>query len=461
MLKKTIFCALVLLSLTACIKHKVNIPAPAAIELTPRQGLVSEPVFNNQVYIKLTGNPSGPVIVLVHGLGDNASNIWEQTVRKLESQYFLVTLDLPGFGQSAKANALYSPENYAELIHYLSQTYIGKPFHLVGHSMGGAITLRYAAKYPQDVETLTLVDAAGILHRLAYTKYLAPLGLKPFAKYFQFDRKDVSSLAGLILSKVENFMQLDPKLLIEDANLREKILRGNPVVISGMALVLDNFSQMPSQVSTPTQIIWGENDEVAPVRTGHVLNALIPNSSLHLIANTGHVPITDKPDAFHQLLLQSITKQPNALETHRDSLPVQRYAHCDNQNNTLYSGTFTKLTINNCKNVLIRDANIEQLVISDSRVVLQNVDLVSRSTALTVKRSNVEITAGSIRGKIGIKADQSRLDIAGTTLISEDATMTTHSTASAIFSLSPRSGGIYQDEILHGRTMVTADSPLL
>ena len=104
MLKKFIFCTLVLLSLTACVKHKVNTPAPAGIELTPRQGLVSEPVFGNQVYIKLSGNPSGPVVVLVHGLGDNASNIWAQTIRKLESEYFLLTLDLPGFGQSSKAN---------------------------------------------------------------------------------------------------------------------------------------------------------------------------------------------------------------------------------------------------------------------------------------------------------------------------------------------------------------------
>lgn len=461
MLKRFILYTLVLLTLAACVKHKADIPALPAIELTPRQGLVSEPVFNNQVYLKLTGNPSGPVIVLIHGLGDNASNIWEQTIHKLESEYFIVTLDLPGFGKSAKSNALYSPENYAELIHYLGQTYIGKPFHLVGHSMGGAITLRYAAKYPQDVETLTLVDAAGILHRLAYTQYLAPLGLKPFAKYFQFDRKEVSSLAGLILSKVENFMQLDPKLLIEDPNLRSKILRGNPSVISGMALVLDDFSEIPSRVSAPTQIIWGENDEIAPLRTGHVLNALIPNSSLHLIANTGHLPITDKPDEFHQLLLQGITRQAIAPETHRDSQPVRRNASCHKQNNTLYTGAFTKLTINNCKNVLIRDAHIEQLVIRDSRVVLQNVDLVSRATALSVKRSTVEITAGSILGKPGIEADQSRLDIAGTTLTSEDATIITHSTASAIFSLSPKSAGIYQAEILHGRIRLTADSPLL
>lgn len=459
MLKKLIICALVLITLPSCVKHKQI--KQASTQLIPQEGLVSEPIFDEQVYIKLSGNPSGEVIVLVHGLGDNASRLWAQTIRKLESRYFLLTLDLPGFGKSPKSNALYSPENYAKLIHHLTQAYINKPFHLVGHSMGGAISLRYAAMFPGDIDTLTLVDAAGILHRLAYTQYLAPLGLKPFEKYFEFSRKDVSSLAGYLLNKVENLMHLDPSLLIEDPKLRASILRGNPAVISGMALVLDDFSQLPSKISAPTQIIWGESDEVAPLRTGHVLNTLIPHARLSIVAGVGHNPITQKPAEFHRLLLQGIEHRLPSDDTQTTASPRQQTLSCNHQNNLRYTGSITKLSINHCKNVIIQDATIEQLFITDSRVFLNNVNIHSSQTALTITRSSAEITAGSLAGLIAIQANESRLDIAGTQLSGKDAIMMASTPSSAVFSLSSKTKGLYQPTALHGRIFVTPDTPLL
>lgn len=461
MLKNLFVYALIFLSLQACVKHKAIEPLPVhRINLAPQDGLISEPIFGGQVYIKSKGNPAGPVIVLIHGLGDNASNIWAATIRKLEKKYFLLTLDLPGFGKSSTDNALYSPENYTRLIHHLSQKYVGRPFHLVGHSMGGAISLRYAATYPQDIQSLTLVDAAGILHRQAYTKYLAPLGLNAFVKYFQFDRKDVSSLAGFILNKVENFIPLDPKLLVEDPTLRAKILRGNPSLISGMALVLDDFSQIPGKISAPTNIIWGENDEVAPLRTGYVLNALIPHSTLHTIAQTGHVPITSKPDKFHHLLMQGITRQKLSKQKRARPAP-QNNTNCRYQNNIHYTGIIHQLSIQNCKNVLISDAQIGQLLLSDSRVFIQNSVFSSNKTTIKAVRSNIEITAGSIQGNIAIEAHESSLDIAGTRLSGQQAVITAPTPSVVVFSLSPKLAGGDQVEILHGRFNITADNPLL
>ncbi len=137
--------------------------------------LVKDPIFGGSVYVQLTGNENKPAVVLIHGLGESASGHWQQTIALLKPNYRVFTLDLPGFGRSDNGNHLYSPENYARLIHHLTQTYIGKQFHLVGHSMGGAIALYYAARYTDDVETLTLIDAAGILHQVAYSKHLAVL----------------------------------------------------------------------------------------------------------------------------------------------------------------------------------------------------------------------------------------------------------------------------------------------
>ena len=133
---------------------------------------VTEPIFWASVYLSTEGDPSKEAVVLVHGLGDEASSIWESTIDALKNDYYVVSFDLPGFGNSSKGNELYSPHNYARVVHFLTQTYVKKPFHLIGHSMGGAIALLYASEYPTDVKTLALVDAAGILHKFAVRKFM-------------------------------------------------------------------------------------------------------------------------------------------------------------------------------------------------------------------------------------------------------------------------------------------------
>ena len=427
------------------------------------EGVVHEPVFNGNVYLNFKGNPNGPVVVLIHGLGDNASTIWDQTIDKLKSHYFVVTLDLPGFGKSAKGNQLYSPENYARLINYLTQTYIKKPFHLVGHSMGGAITLRYAATYPEDVRTLTLVDVAGILHRLAYTKYLAPLGLKAFTGALSFENNEVTSLAGMILSRVENFMSVDLDLVIKSQLLRASVLQSKPTLISALALVLDDFSLIPQEIKAPTQLIWGEFDAVAPVRTGYVLDALIPDSSLHIIENAGHVPITQKPDQFHQLLIQSI--ESSASRENADQDDEKDYtssAFCENQNKVSFTGHIETLTINNCKDVVIKDARLNQLIVTNSRIYLENVEINSTDIGLQANRSTIEMTAGKIQANIAIDAQLSQLDIAGTRLIAQDDVIVASTTPPniAVFSLSPIFNSHGQHTILHGQFDLTTGKDL-
>ena len=445
----------ILLLLISCTSKWTDTPT----SLIPRDGLVEESIFNGDVYLKMRGNTSGPVVVLIHGLGDDASNIWEQTIEKLESNYFLVTLDLPGFGRSSKSNQLYSPENYVELVRQLTQRYVNKPFHLVGHSMGGAISLRYAATYENDLNSLTLIDAAGILHRLAYTKYLAPLGLKPFSKYINFDNKDVSSLAGLILNKLDGFMAFNLSSVIQNPTFRSTILRQSPSLISAMALVLDDFSQIPQRVKTPTQIIWGENDQIAPIRTAYVLNALIPNSTLRIIEDAGHVPIRNNEDLFHHHLLDGLNDNSANLNNSKQTTFLQREALCSNENNISFSGKIDSLTIINCKNVYIHDAQLRSIQIKNSRVFIQNTEIRSKDTALKVEHSTVEITAATIAGEVAIDTYQSRLDIAGSHLIGNNQVIVTTSNqpSNAIFSLTSISNRNYKNKILHGQMKISSE----
>lgn len=452
-------------SLTNCSSARPeHRPAARPEPLVGRTGLVVDPVFGGQVYIKTAGSPVKPAVVLVHGLGNEASTSWQATIDVLKKDFFVFTLDLPGFGQSSKKNVLYSPENYARVINVLAKKYVRKPFHLVGHSMGGAIALQYAATYPEDVSTLTLVDAAGILHRQAYSKYLAPLGIETVLNQQNvLSNNQVSDLAGIIMNTLESSMPVDLNVLIENALFRERILRGNPTPIAGLALVLNDYSHTPEMIKAPTLIIWGEKDKIAPVRTGYVLDALIPKSSLKLIAGGDHMVFVNKPKAFHDLLLQQLKSNDSASlwqDAKKPEATFQKSLQCKNKNDEIITGNIGQLTIDNCQDVIVRNASINKIMIGGSRVILENVDIKSQGVALTTHQSSIEVTAGSIEGDTAIAAYDSRLDIAGTHLTGRDAVIKAPTESTVVFSLSRINSPLYRGNVIHGMKVISPGNPI-
>jgi len=168
---------------------------PEAIRLLPgyRSELVEAPVFGGQVYVLEAGPADAEAVVLVHGLGDSGSRDWYPILPALAARYHVVTFDLPGFGRSTHAHELYSPEGYAEFIHALVGQRVHGAFNLVGHSMGGAISLFYAGRFPGDVKRLVLIDAAGILHRKAYVNFAVSAGLDSLLGMLAATGKDLAN----------------------------------------------------------------------------------------------------------------------------------------------------------------------------------------------------------------------------------------------------------------------------
>jgi pimeloyl-ACP methyl ester carboxylesterase len=422
-----------------------------------RSWLESENVFGGQVYVKTVGNPRFPALVLIHGLGDEASTSWNQLIKQLQYDYFIFTLDLPGFGQSSKQNALYSPKNYAKLIHQLTQKIVKQPFHLVGHSMGGAISLQYTHDFPQDVKTLTLVDAAGILHRLAYSKYLAPLGIdQVFNDYGLLSDRRVTSLAGILMGALEQRTPVDLNQMLNFAFFREKALRGNPSVIAGLALVLNDYSRVPETIQQPTLIIWGDKDRIAPLRTGHVLNALIPNSRLALLKDGSHIAFVEQPEAFKKLVVDHLRQKPVSAEPIKteNTKSYRQRVDCKNQNGTTISGRIGRLVVENCQDLLIEDAEINSVTIFNSSVTLLNTKILSSQTALTVYNSDLMITIGQIEGETAIESHGSRLDIAGTRIVGLRNIMQAPVESTAIFSLGRVESPSFSDRVIHGMEVV-------
>jgi pimeloyl-ACP methyl ester carboxylesterase len=118
----------------------------------------------------------GPAVVLVHGLGGFAES-WRHNVAYLARHATVYALDLPGFGFSGKPRAAYRLPFFAAAIRGFARLMGLDRVSLIGHSLGGAIAVAYAAAYPADVERVALVGAVvpGFAYRTTWIYRLIAL----------------------------------------------------------------------------------------------------------------------------------------------------------------------------------------------------------------------------------------------------------------------------------------------
>src|ERR1700709_1804023 len=117
---------------------------------------------------------SGPVILLIHGIGDN-STTWSTVQSKLAQRFTVIAVDLLGHGESDKPRADYSIAAYANGMRDLLSVLDIERVTVVGHSLGGGIALQFAYQFPEHIERLVLVGSGGLGPDLSATLRLASL----------------------------------------------------------------------------------------------------------------------------------------------------------------------------------------------------------------------------------------------------------------------------------------------
>ncbi|NVJ54404.1 MAG: alpha/beta hydrolase [Campylobacteraceae bacterium] len=366
---------------------------------------IKEPIFNEASYVKTYGNPKHEAIVFVHGLGKEASSIWLQTVEALKKDYYILIFDLPGFGKSDKSNKLYSPDKYIGFIDTLIDNFVDKPFHLVGHSMGASIGLKYTSIHQERVKSLTLIDAAGILHKVAYSEFLVKYKVKEKTK-----SDAISDFVSELPQVIDSIMPFEVDTMLNSKVSRKVILRSNPNTIAAMALAEEDFSTIPQKIKVPTLIIWGEDDKTAPPRTGYALYKLIKNSKLEIIPNSKHTPMVDNFDIYLTLLKKQF-KTKKYLKEEKKLTPSSREVVIRNDENRILRGYFKKVEIHDSKEIDIKDAFIEELIIDNSKVDILNSKLDLKKSSFIIN-SEVQMTATSIIIDKPIEINNSDFDLA-------------------------------------------------
>jgi pimeloyl-ACP methyl ester carboxylesterase len=391
-----------------------------------QQSRINEPIFGGVVHVIETGEKHNKTIILVHGLGYSGLRDWVDIIPQLESDYHIIALDLPGFGESDPTSLQLAPQRYALLLKWLIPQFSSQKVTVIGHSMGGAISLRFASEFPSMIERLIMVDTAGVLQRSVFVRHMTqmPDRYEWLAKYQQrfnvidtavskFNRF-INRISGSVLSQLDKLP--DPTLVLTQNIYAQKyVYKDRPTLNAAIGLINEDFSQAIDKLLVPTHIIWGEHDQVAPLRTGELLQYHINNAELNVIQDAGHVPMKDKPTEFMQQLNYALNNPPKKLQhspyVKSENLPTLT---CNNQDDRSFSGDYAFVYINGCKYITLTDLSAEQIYIENSDVTMHQVIVQSDNLTMEVNNSFVTMTNVRLQGKTALKVKGSTVDAAGT-----------------------------------------------
>jgi len=247
---------------------------------------------------------SGPVVILLHGLGGDVSN-WTPTIGPLSQKYRVIVPDQIGFGKSDKPLINY---RVATLVDFLDGFYkqLGiTRASLVGNSLGGWTVAAYALAHPEKVDRLVLVDAAGF----AVTGDIDPKvlnGLNPST------RDAIKQVLELVFYNKQMFAS-EAAL---DAFFARKMAAGDGYTIQRFIDSIvrgeDVLDKRLAAIKHPTLIVWGREDGLTPLAMGERFKKEIAGSELFVIEKCGHVPQLEKAAEFNTALIKFLSGSDGA-----------------------------------------------------------------------------------------------------------------------------------------------------
>lgn len=242
------------------------------IKITRREIQVGQ----QPIYYQVTGKEDGEPVVLVHGLSAS-SRWWVRNIPALAQHYRVYLLDLPGFGTMRRFRHRFVLDELSSgLVAWMDALGI-KQTHLIGHSMGGYICLRIAARHPERIRRLVLVSPAGIPHIRSVHGYLLPL-----------------------LVTIRYCKPAFLPILFSDA------LRAGPRTLlrATQDLLTKDIRDSLHDIVTPTLLVWGEYDALVPPVFGDILREEIKGARLLVLKRAGHVVMFDQAEEFNEAVVE-------------------------------------------------------------------------------------------------------------------------------------------------------------
>lgn len=260
-------------------------------------------------YVDLGSGGREP-IVFVHGLGGQWQN-WLENLPRAALERRVIALDLPGFGSTPMPSDKITISGYGRCVDALCDRLGLGRVDIVGNSMGGYIAAEVAIQFPQRIDQLLLVSAAGITsaevaRRPIYTagRIATAMTTHGSAQHRAIASRPRSRHMALAL------VARHPSLLRADLAYEGFIKgAGRPGFEAGLRACLEyDFRDRLPEIRQPTLIVWGEKDSIVPVRDAHEFERLISDSRKMVMKDTGHIPMAERPGTFNDVMMEFLAE---------------------------------------------------------------------------------------------------------------------------------------------------------
>jgi pimeloyl-ACP methyl ester carboxylesterase len=257
-----------------------------------------------RVHYQEAGDENAPPMILIHGF-ISSNLVWNETFLSLARAGFrVIAPDLPGYGYSDKpSDGQYTIDAQAYAVVGLMDRLGIDQATIVGASYGGAVAATIALDYPERVARLVLVGAVTndrpkkkLLLRLASVPLLGDVATPLFLGSRWILRKRTEEVYRRLGYPVDERKLAARHHLLETANTHRAMIR------TIRRWSANRISREAGLISQPTMLVWGEEDTHIPVIDAFRLRDAIPNSRLIVFRRCGHLPPTECPEKFVEVV---------------------------------------------------------------------------------------------------------------------------------------------------------------
>jgi 4,5:9,10-diseco-3-hydroxy-5,9,17-trioxoandrosta-1(10),2-diene-4-oate hydrolase len=253
----------------------------------------------------------GPVLILLHGSGPGVSG-WSNfrgNFPVFAKQFRTIILDMPGMGLStlAEVDRAY-PKIGADGLRTLMDALDVPKAHLLGNSMGGAVTMQFALDNPDRCERLVMMGPGGV-------NTLGPATSEGGTRLMEFlENPTREGMLAWVHCMVANKSVITDELI--DERMKNALMPG--VIEMARAIRASNndkrfFDEVPNwarlhKIKNPVLITWGRDDRMTPLDMGLFPFRRLPNAEMHIFSNCGHWAQVERKSDFERLVIDFLTR---------------------------------------------------------------------------------------------------------------------------------------------------------
>lgn len=259
--------------------------------ITTDQGIVHYEVYGR-------GRP----VILLHGwLG--SWGLWQETMSRLGQYYRTYALDFWGFGESGKKRETYAVQDFVGLVdQFMEQLGISQA-PLVGHSMGGTVSLSVAIQFPQRVSKVVVVGSPIVGSSLSLLLKL--FGRRPIA-FVVYNNLWVFQLSYHIMASMYSRDKRWPQMMDRDTSK----LTLESFLLSIASLRRTDLRPLLNMIKVPVMGMYGDKDIVVHPRQWEPLKKGLPNARIERFHKAGHFIMLDEPQNFMDALKSFLDSEP-------------------------------------------------------------------------------------------------------------------------------------------------------